>query len=178
MLNNIKIAISGKSGCGNSTVSGIVAEKLGLKLINYTFRNMAEDMGVSFGELRKMEEGDDSFDRKLDAKQVELAGEGNCVLGSRLAIWILKDADLKVYLTAPDRVRAGRIARREGKTLEEALKETVERDKLDHARYLRIYGIDNDDLSAADLVIDTERNDENEVASIIIEAVESLHNSK
>ena len=175
MLNNIKIAISGKSGCGNTTVSRIVAEKLDLKLINYTFRNMAQELGISFEELRRRAEHDDSYDKRLDLKQAELAAEGNCVLGSRLAVWILKDADLRVYLTASTKVRAERIAKREGKSVEEALKETSERDNLDHARYLRIYGIDNDDLSNVDLIIDTEVNDENEVASIIIKAVESLH---
>ncbi len=175
MLNNIKIAISGKSGCGNSTVTRLVAEKLGLRVINYTFRNMAEDMGISFEELRRLAENDDSFDKRLDAKQIELAEGGGCVLGSRLAIWILKDADLKVYLDAPVEVRAGRIAKRENKPFAEALEETVERDRLDHDRYLRIYGIDNDDLSVADMIVDTEINDETEVASVIIKAAESLH---
>jgi cytidylate kinase len=37
----IKIAISGKSGCGNSTVSRIVANRLGLRLVNYTVRALA-----------------------------------------------------------------------------------------------------------------------------------------
>jgi cytidylate kinase len=34
----LRIAISGKSGCGNTTVSRMVAEKLGLRFINFTFR--------------------------------------------------------------------------------------------------------------------------------------------
>ncbi|MDD7269897.1 MAG: cytidylate kinase, partial [Treponema sp.] len=29
---DLHIAISGKSGCGNTTVSGLLAEKLGIKL--------------------------------------------------------------------------------------------------------------------------------------------------
>ena len=45
MSNNLIIAISGKSGCGNSSVSRIVAERLGLKLINYTFHDIAEGRG-------------------------------------------------------------------------------------------------------------------------------------
>ena len=47
------IAISGKSGCGNSTVLHLVAEKLGYEPVNYTFRSMAADMGISFEELHK-----------------------------------------------------------------------------------------------------------------------------
>ena len=38
----LRIAISGKSGCGNTTVSTLLSEKLGIKLINYTFRTLAQ----------------------------------------------------------------------------------------------------------------------------------------
>ena len=37
----IRIAISGKSGCGNTTVSSLLAERLGVKLFNFTFRQLA-----------------------------------------------------------------------------------------------------------------------------------------
>ena len=43
----LRIAISGKSGCGNTTVSTMLAQRLGIKLINYTFRNLAKDIGFS-----------------------------------------------------------------------------------------------------------------------------------
>jgi cytidylate kinase len=106
MLNKITIAISGKSGCGNTTISKMVAKKLNLKFINYTFRKMAEEKGISFEELRLLAEESTAIDMELDKQQVHLAAEGNCVLGSRLAIWMIDRADLKVYLTAPPSVRA------------------------------------------------------------------------
>jgi len=86
MLSDIRIAISGKSGCGNTTVSSLVAQELGLTLINYTFRNMAQERGMEFKEFCGLAERDLSIDRMLDEKQVELASGGSCVLGSRLAI--------------------------------------------------------------------------------------------
>ena len=113
-LSEIKIAVSGKSGCGNSTVSRLLAEKLGLKLINYTFHNMAEEAGIPFEEFCRRAENDPSFDYALDDKQLRLAQNGGVVLGSRLAVWLLKDADLKVYLYAPAEIRSGRIHSREG----------------------------------------------------------------
>ncbi len=99
MLNKITIAISGKSGCGNTTVSKTVADRLNLKFINYTFRTMADERGISFEALRQLAEESTAIDMELDKKQVYLAAEGNCVLGSRLAIWMIDKADLKVYLT-------------------------------------------------------------------------------
>jgi len=167
----VKIAISGKSGCGNTTVSKLVAERLGIRWINYTFRMMAHDKGLRFSELCRLAEKDDAYDRELDRHQIELAQEGDCVLGSRLAIWLLKDADVKIFLDASEKVRSERIYSREGGDCKQKFLETRERDKADSARYRRIYGIDNTDTSAADLIIDTERYTTDEIAEIIIREV-------
>ncbi len=174
MLNNITIAISGRSGCGNTTVSKKVSEKLDLKHINHTFRDMAKEKGISFEELRKLAEESTAVDMELDKKQVYMAKEGNCVLGSRLAVWMIDNADLKVYLTASPEIRAKRIAERENRIYEDVLKETEDRDRKDSARYKKIYAIDTNKYDFADLIIDTEINDVNEVIDLILKAIESL----
>jgi cytidylate kinase len=170
----VQIAISGKSGCGNSTVSRLVAEALGIELINYTFRNLAQDMGMEFEELRKKAELDSSYDKKVDENQLSLAQGNSCVLGSRLAIWLLKTANLKVFLTAPLEFRASLIVKREGGNIEDVMRYTEERDRRDQQRYLKLYGIDNDHHEFADLIIDTSKYDQFGVADIIIEAVKML----
>jgi cytidylate kinase len=151
----LKIAISGKSGCGNSTLTKLVSQTLDLPMVNYTFRNMAQEMNLPLPTLLAMAELDDQWDHALDAKQIALTEGGGCVLGSRLAIWLLKDADLKVFLTASPEVRAARIFQREGGDLGVVYQQTIERDHHDHDRYFRLYGIDNDHFEFADLVIDT-----------------------
>jgi cytidylate kinase len=168
------VAISGKSGCGNSTVSRLLAERLGVTLINYTFRQMAKDRGICFEDMLKLanEDPDYSYDRVLDARQVELAHERDCVIGSRLAMWLLPDADLRLYLAGSLEVRAARIHAREGAELADKLAFTRERDESDHRRYLRIYDIDNDDLSAADLVINTELWKPEAIVDIVMGALE------
>lgn len=168
------VAISGKSGCGNSTVSRILAERLGCRLINYTFRAMADERGISFEEMLRLANADPRYalDRALDSRQVELAREGDCVIGSRLAIWLLPDAALRIYLGGSLDVRAARIHAREGDTLAEKRAFTAERDRSDHERYLKIYGIDNDDLSVADLVINTELWQTDAIGEIAATALE------
>ena len=166
-----RIAISGKSGCGNSTVSRIVAERLGLKLINYTFHDMARERGVTFEEICRLAEQDNQYDLYLDRRQVEMASAGGCVLASRLAIWLLPKAGLKVYLSASQAVRAQRIAQREGLDMAHSLEDLEQRDTRDRNRYLRLYGIDLDDFCAADLVVDTEAGDPSFVAETILAAL-------
>jgi cytidylate kinase len=171
-IKKIKIAVSGKIGCGNTTISRLVSEKLGLSFINFTFRSLAEEKGLSLKEVIAKASTDDWWDLEVDRRQVAMAQEAEgCVLGSRLAVWMLKEADLKVYLRAMPETRAGRIVRREGGVLEEIAAFTNERDRQDRERYLRIYQIDNDDYSFVDLVIDTDDMSIEEIAATIINAV-------
>ena len=165
----MRIAVSGKSGCGNTTVSTMLAQRLGYPMINFTFRQMAQERNMDFWDFCALANRDDNIDKELDRRQVEMAmALDNCVLGSRLAIWMLKEADFKVYLLASDIERARRITRREGGTLEERLEQTRTRDGHDTERYGRIYGIDNNDTSQADLVIDTEGKTPAEIVDLII----------
>ena len=169
-----RIAISGKSGCGNSTVTGLLSKRLQIKMINYTFHNIAEDQGIEFRELCRMAEEDPKWDYFVDENQVKLAMEDSSVLGSRLAIWMLKEADLKVFLTASPETRAARIQHREGGTFEERAVETSDRDRRDNARYKKLYDIDNDDYAFADLIINTDRLNQYHVADIIEAAALAL----
>ena len=166
---DLRVAISGKSGCGNTTVSGLLAEKLGIKLINYTFRQLAAEKGMTLKEVIDAARNDDSYDKYVDKHQVELALEEACVLGSRLAIWMLKEADLKVYLYASDDTRAGRVFNREGGDLQAIKDFTAMRDREDTARYKDFYGIDNNDYKFADLIIETDNKNPEEIVNIIIQ---------
>lgn len=163
------IAISGKSGCGNTTVSTMLAEKLNLTLVNYTFRNLAQDTGKDFREICQAAKSDPSYDRYIDNHQVELAEKGNCVLGSRLAIWMVKKADLKVFLTASTETRVGRIHNREGGDINDVREATIRRDASDSARYMELYSIDNSKYDFADLVVDTEKYRPEQIVELIIE---------
>ncbi|MDR2182070.1 MAG: cytidylate kinase family protein [Treponema sp.] len=175
MRNDYKIAVSGKSGCGNTTVSRMVAEKLGLRFINFTFRSLAEEKKISIEEIFDKAARDDWWDREVDTRQAALAREaGGCVLGSRLAIWVLDEADLKVYLRARPETRARRIAHREGGDLRAIAEFTRDRDRRDRERYIRLYNIDNDDYGFADLIIDTDDMTPEEIAHAIIARVSGV----
>jgi len=170
----LKIAVSGRSGCGNTTVSRMVAQALGFRLINYTFHTMADEMGIPFRELCRLAEEDPQYDYTVDERQIAMTEGGDCVLGSRLAIWLCKDADLKVFLTAPPEVRAGRIRSREGGDPELVLKETLARDDRDHRRYLKLYGIDNEEFGFADMVVPTEKYGPEEICRMIVERARNI----
>ena len=51
IIKDVRVAISGKSGCGNTTVSTLLSEKLGVKLINFTFRQLAAEKGMTLAQV-------------------------------------------------------------------------------------------------------------------------------
>lgn len=171
-MKTIKVAVSGFSGCGNTTVSHMLAELLGVPCINYTFRNLATDLQMELSDIIDKAQTDLSFDRMVDSKQLELASVGPCVLGSRLAVWLLKEADLRIFLTASPEVRAKRISEREKTSLETTLTFTQKRDAQDSERYRTLYNIDNKDYSFVDLVINTEYYTPEKICHIIKAALD------
>ncbi len=165
----MKIAISGLSGSGNSTASTNVSKALGLKIINYTYRQLAADLRMDFEEVRKKAEETNVVDYTLDKLLLEKANEDNIILATRLACWLI-DADLRIWLHAPFRVRAKRIAEREGKEFKDVLEYTKNRDRLDLARYKKIYGINLLKHDFVDFVINTENLDPRQVSEAIVAA--------
>ena len=167
----LRVAISGKSGCGNTTVSTLLSQTLGVTLINYTFRQLASEKGLTLAQVIENAKTDDSYDIYVDTHQVELAKKESCVLGSRLAIWMLKEADLKVYLYASDKTRAERVFNREGGDLEEIARFTAMRDSEDSRRYKKLYDIDNNKYDFADLIIDTALYTPEQIVELILSEI-------
>ena len=182
MKKDIKIAISGRSGCGNTTISKMTADTLGLNFINFTFRVLAQEHNIDLKTVLELAAKDDFWDREIDTRQVKLARESaslrgtGCVLGSRLAVWMLDDADLKIYLNGKPETRASRIVKREGGNLQEVAAFTAERDRQDHERYLRIYNIDTDDYKFVDMIIETDYYNPDQILEMIVERAKTINN--
>jgi cytidylate kinase len=147
------IAISGKSGCGNTTISKAVAAKLNYENINYTFKQLSIKHNLTFEDMLEKSRTDDRYDKELDEEQKKQASIGRCVLGSRLAIWLLRDQAFTVYLNVEYEKRVKNILKREGGIFSEVSEATNIRDENDHTRFLNIYNIDIDDYFFVDHIV-------------------------
>jgi cytidylate kinase len=95
------------------------------------------------------------------------------VLESRLAGWIAHNEQLpglKVWLACADEERARRVVLREGGTLRAALDANQQREASEAARYHHYYGIDIDDLSIYDLILDSTTAPPPELVETILRA--------
>lgn len=164
------VAVSGQVASGKTTIARMLAEKLGYRFVSSgeLFRSIAVERGVDLVKLHEIAERDYSIDRAVDQRSIEEARKGNVVIEGHLAAWIVKDyADVKIYLKAGLEARARRLAAREGKGVDESLREIKIREESNRRRYMAIYSIDINDLSIFDLVIDTTHIGIDEVFTIV-----------
>jgi cytidylate kinase len=166
------VTISGPAGSGKSTAAAALAESLGYDHVSGgdIFRDLAAERGLSPLELNRQAEEDDAIDRDLDRRLRETAATRNdLVLESRLAGWMAGEhADFRIWLDAPLEIRARRIAEREDKSIDLAREETGARARSEARRYAEYYGIDIEDLSIYDLVLNTARLDPDGVVEAIV----------
>ena len=139
------------------------------------FRQLAADKSLHLEQFSRLAEAKADFDRWIDAKQEEEAMKReNVIVEGRLSGFIIRDADLKIWLKAPEEIRARRIAAREHITYETALSGMRVRERSEHTRYMRYYGIDLNDLTTYDLIIDSSRWSKRDIVAIITMAMERV----
>ncbi len=137
---------------------------------------LVHEVTVEWGEavepqlIKNILENDPAINLRIGLETLRAAEKWGVVVDSHLAALLLQGlADYMVYVKAPLIVRARRIAEREGKSLWEALAETVEREWSQRERFLRYYGVDVWDLSVFHLVVDTSVYRIEEAYRIILE---------
>jgi cytidylate kinase len=171
---NLRIAISSHSGCGNTTATHNVGRALDLKEVNFTFRDLAQALNLPFEEIQRNASRTRIFDFLTDLHLIRASLEQRVVVGSRLAAWLM-EADLRVWLHAPLETRAKRIYQREEDkhaSYESVLYRTLLRDEENRQRYLQVYGIDINDRSNFDIIINTESITAEQVSSLIVAAAQ------
>ena len=163
----VVICICGLTGCGKSTVAKRLAEKYGLRHVSggSVLKELAALEGYEVGGRGwwESEEGmrfleqrmkDPRFDRKVDERLLGLARKGDVVLDSWTMPWLF-NGGFKVWLEASEEVRAARLAKRDGITVEDALKALREKDRRTKTIYKRLYGFSlGEDLSPFDVILD------------------------
>ncbi len=130
---------------------------------------------MSLEEFGKFCEKNSKVDIELDKKQVNILKKGNVILEGRLAGWLAYHNNIssfKIFIDADLKTRVNRIINRENGDLEKRKKEIVERERSESTRYKKYYGINLDDKSIYDLVVDSADNTPEEIINLILEKLE------
>jgi CMP/dCMP kinase len=171
------VTVSGPPGSGTTTTGEHVAARLELDLVpgGEVFRAMAVEWGMSLPVFGRYATDHPEVDVELDARLALRARAGSVVLESRLAGWIAhneKLAAVTAWIDCDPEIRARRVAEREGVDVARARADNDERQLVERARYLAIYGIDMADLAIYDLVLDSGVLRPDELADQIVAATD------
>lgn len=141
-------------------------------------RQIALERGISLNELGLKAEENDEVDISID-NAVRKAGEmKKVVIDSRLAFHWIPDS-FKVYLDLPPEIAKDRIFNNlkinkfrqdsEGQmSAKEVYQKIIQRFESEKKRYWNLYKVDHADKKNFDLVIDTNKNNLEQVVGIIV----------
>jgi predicted cytidylate kinase len=169
------ITVSGPPGSGTTTTARHVAARLELDLLpgGEVFRAMAAERSMTLAEFGSYAADHPDVDVELDGRLADRARTGAVVIESRLAGWIARQEGLpalRVYVDCDPRIRAERVAGRDGTPVARALADNRQRETVERDRYLALYGVDVDDRSIYDIVVDSGSLTADEVADHVVDA--------
>lgn len=199
-IKNKIITISGEPASGKSTVVKELKknyEDSGIKVtvlsVGNMFREIAENSGISIGELNKQLNNKRSeIDKVIDDKIAKIGKKFNesekkdeiLIVDSRLA-WSTIPESFSVRLTTNPNIAAERVFHdtRRGKedkykTLDEARISTDDRRRGEVERYKKRYGVDLEDVNNYNIVIDTSFSKVEEIAEVIENCLELENQGK
>ncbi|MFF5292757.1 AAA family ATPase [Paractinoplanes globisporus] len=175
MASGRSVVINGDLGSGKTTVSVLLARRLGVRRISIgdLYREMAAQRGLSALQLNLHAELDGKIDAYIDQIQCEIAASGErLVVDSRLAWHFFTDAR-KVHLITEPTVAAWRVLGRPTEvenyaTLEEARTQLAYRAESERIRFLTTYGADKTRLRNYDIICDSTRATPEEIVEAIL----------
>jgi cytidylate kinase len=174
------ITIHGQAGSGKSSISKLLASRLKYKhySIGDLRRQIAKKRGLTLAQLNRLGETEDWTDKEPDKLQEELGKkQGDFVIDGRTCFHFIPHS-FKVYLHADLEIRAKRVFRderksEEYKSLKDAERELVNRERSDIHRYKKYYRLDITDMKHYDLVIDTTKLSKKQIVERILQAIKS-----
>ena len=169
------ITIGGLACTGTSTTAKTLSQEINIPFISAgdVFRQMAVENNMTLLEFSEFAEGNDNIDKALDKRQAEIANNSeNLIVEGRISAFFV-NADYRIWLKAPDNVRAERISYREDKSLDTVKQEIAERTASERKRYMEIHDIDIDNLDIYDLIINTDTFNIESTVNIIKKCIEN-----
>lgn len=188
------IIVSGLPGAGKSSLVESLARYFKLKKVfasdilkklmqgkKFSVKGTSKSTGFFESEkgrkLNKQRTLNGSFDKKLDKLLLKLIKkEDNLIIDSRTMPWLSKKG-FKIWVTAPKKVRAKRIAGRDKISERKALKFMEERLKTDCKIYKQLYGIEfAKNLKVFHLILNTGKLSKKEAFEKARKAIEAYFN--
>lgn len=181
------IVISGPPAVGKTTVAKGLANEFKLTYLSGgdILKEMAKEEGFdAIGDdwwdtengmkFLSQRETNSEFDKKVDAKLIDLFKKGGMVITSYTLPWLVDDG-IKIWLSGSHDSSSQRMQTRDNMTSQEAYQITKTRYDKNRALYKKLYQFDfGNDISVFDKIIDTDNLNATQVINIAKETVREL----
>jgi cytidylate kinase len=159
------ITIGGNIGSGKTTLAKQLADALHYDqlYVGGIFREMATEKNMSIEQFYEQLKDDPAIEQDVDKRQATLMREKDgLIVQGRIAWYFAQGSPFKVFNLflavdpAKGAERSGERTENIGRSTDEMVITTTERDKMERERYKMLYAIENhQDPSHYDLVVDT-----------------------
>ncbi len=170
------LVIAGMLGAGCTHVARIISEKLNIPFVNSEkiLREIVIEKGISYSQFAELvSSGEVDIEKLVRSELLDYVNEGNVIIEGRSGLMVLdREADIKVFLWAPEEYRARMVAQRRRISLDEALDHVRISDEERRDLVKRLFKKDWLDLNLYDLVINTGKWSYEETADLVISAYE------
>ncbi len=173
------ITIAGDHASGQGTLSNNLQANLGYEIYRngQYVRKLASEKGMSIVDFQIYLNEHPDLDREIEKSAADYAStRDNLIIDAKLG-WYAIPNSFKVYLKVDIEISAKRAfedASRKNtepfKSIEEAKKKISYRHKEETNRWQEEYGVNRDDMSNYDLVVDTTNLTPDEVCNIVLDA--------
>lgn len=174
------LTISGLSGSGKSSTAKGLGKELGFPTVDIgqIFRAMAAKHKMDVVAFGPFAAKHPEIDKQLDAAMIRRAKKHkNIIMQGRLSGWMTKREGLeaiRIWIAASPKVRAMRVAKREGIPFKKAASDMAKRDRDNRNRFKQTYGLDLNDLNLYDIVVQTDNLTVEEVVSCLVTALNRI----
>lgn len=159
------ITIGGNVGAGKTTLAAMLSHELNYEqlIVGGIFRDMAAEKNLTIEQFYAQLKDDPAIEQEVDQRQATMMREkDNIIVQGRVAWYFAKSSPFKVFnifLSADPATGARRSGERKenvGRSTDEMIVATAEREKMERERYSMLYGIENHlDPAHYDFVLET-----------------------
>jgi predicted cytidylate kinase len=172
------ITIGGNVGSGKTTLAELLSKELGFEQLYMggIFREMAAEKNLSIEQFYAQLKDDPATEQAVDNRQATLMREkDNLIVQGRIAWYFAQGSPSKIFnifLAVNPAIGARRSGERKenvGRSADEMVIATAEREKTERERYQMLYGIENYmDPEHYDYILDTSDLKADEALAIVL----------
>ena len=172
------ITIAGDHASGQGSLADTLSRDLGYEIYRngQYVRKLAKEMGMDIVEFQEYLNSHEELDRQIEKSASDYAKtHDNLVVDAKLGWYVIPDS-FKIYLKVDIKKAAERVFNDKKRkdteffdTIEEVEKKIIYRHNEENNRWFKTYGVNRDDMSNYDFVLDTTNLSIEETNDIVLE---------